>query len=175
MALRDEFQSVKEISKGEVDQTSFASKPGTRKQPENLDPTPPRTQSSSWADEVMDVDLYGPSLPPHLRGEQSIQDSDPRHHLRDNQSMHKSDPRHVLNEHSGHSAEPSGVVSAKPKTHADPKNMQIKENKVRSRYPSSSSEKDQSSVHKYRSSKPSRLLLIKINLNMTQILSSIGK
>ena len=34
----------------------------------------------------------------------------------------------------------------------DPKNMQIKENKVR--YVSSSSEEDQSSVHRHKSSKP---------------------
>ena len=61
-SLRDEFQSLKETSKGEVDKTSSASKPGTGKQPENLDPTPPRTQSSSRADEAMDVDLYGPSF-----------------------------------------------------------------------------------------------------------------
>ena len=73
-SLQDEFQSLKETSKGEVDQTSAASKPGTSKQPENLDPTPPRIQSSSRADEAMDVDLYGPSLPPHLGGKQSIQD-----------------------------------------------------------------------------------------------------
>ena len=89
--------------------------PGTNKQPKNLDPTPPRTQSSSRADEAKDVDLYGPSLPPHLGGKPSIQDSDPRHHLGDNQSMHESDPRHVLDEHSGHSEKPSRVVSARPK------------------------------------------------------------
>ena len=83
-SLRNEFQSPKEMSKGEVDQTSSASKPGTSKQPENLDPTPPRTQSSSRVDEAMDVDLYGPSLPPHLGGKQSIQISDLRHHLGDN-------------------------------------------------------------------------------------------
>ena len=46
-SLQDEFQSLKETSKGEVDQTSSASKPGTSKQPENLDLTPPRTQFSS--------------------------------------------------------------------------------------------------------------------------------
>ena len=99
----------------------------------------------------MDVDLYGPSLPPHLGGKQSIQDSDPRHYLGDNQSMHESDPRHVSDEHSGHSEEPSWVVSARPKKHADKR-----KHKVRSRYPSSSSEEDQSSVHKHRFSKPSR-------------------
>ena len=93
-SLRDEFQSLKKTSKGEVDQTSSSgSKPGTSKQPENLDPTPPRTQSSSLAYEAMDVDLYGPPLPPHLGDKQFIQDSYPRHHLGDQQSMHESDPR----------------------------------------------------------------------------------
>ena len=122
-SLLDKFQSLKETSKGEVDQTSSsASKPGTSKQPENLDPTPPRTQSYSRADEAMDVDLYDPSLHPHLGGKQSIQDSDPRHHLGDQQSMYESDPRQVSDEHSGQSEEPSRVVSARPK------NMQIKEN-----------------------------------------------
>ena len=46
---------------------------------------------------------------------------------------------------------PSRVVSARPKKHADKR-----KHKVRSRYPSSSSEEDQSSVHKHRSTKPSR-------------------
>ena len=69
-SLQDEFQSLKETSKGEMNQTSSASKPGTSKQPENLDPTPPRTQSSSRADEAMDVDFYGPPFPPHLGGKQ---------------------------------------------------------------------------------------------------------
>ena len=105
-----------------MDQTSSASKPGTSKQPENLDPTPPRTQSSSRADEAMDVDLHGPSLPPHLRGKQSIQDSDMRHHLGDQQPMLESDRRPVSDKHSGQSEEPSLVVSARPK------NMQIKGN-----------------------------------------------
>ena len=132
-----------------MEQTSSASKPGSSKQPKNLDPTPPRSQSSSWADEAMDVNLYVPSLPPLLGGKQSIQDSNLRHHLGDNQSMHESDPRHVSDEHSGHSQELSRVVSARPKKHADKR-----KHKVRSRYPSS--EEDQSSVHKHRSSKPSR-------------------
>ena len=101
----------------------------------------------------MDVDLFGPSLPPHLGGKQSIQDSDPRHHLEDQLSMHESDLRHVSDEHSGQSEEPSRVVSARPKTHADKR-----KHKVRSRYPSSSSGEDQSPVHKHKSSKPSRAL-----------------
>ena len=93
----------------EVDQTSTsASKPGTSKQTENLDPTlpprpPPRPQPSSHTDEAMEVDLYGPPLPPHLG---------------DDHSMHDSDPRHVSDQHSGQSYEPSRVVSARPKKHA---------------------------------------------------------
>ena len=134
-----------------MDQTSSASKPGTSKQPVNLDPTALRTRSSSRVDEAMDVELYGPSLPPHLGGKQSIQDSDPRHHLGDNQSIHESDPKHVSDEHSGHSEEPSRVVSARPKKHGDKR-----KHKVSSRYPSSSLEEAKSSVHKHRSSKPSR-------------------
>ena len=85
------------------------------------------------------MDLYGPPLPPRLR---------------DDHSMHDSDPRHVSDQHSGQSEEPSQVVSARPQKHADKR-----KHKVRSRYLSqSSSEEDQSSVHIQRSSKPSRAL-----------------
>ena len=140
-SLRDEFQSFKKTSKEvEVDQTSTsASKPGTSKQTENLDPTfprpPPRTESSSHMDEAMGVELYGPPLPPCLR---------------DDHSMHDSDP----DQHSGQSEEPSRVALARPKKHADKR-----KHKVRSRYLSqSSSSEDQSSVHIQRSSKPSRAL-----------------
>ena len=69
-SLRDKFQSSKKTFKEvEVDQTSpSASKPGTSKQTENLDPTPPpRPQPSSHMDEAMEVDLYGP--PCHLLSE----------------------------------------------------------------------------------------------------------
>ena len=98
-SLRDKFQSFKKTSKEvEVDQTSTsASKPGTSKQTENLDPTPPRTQHSSHADETMDH--TSPPLPPRLG---------------DDHSMHDSDPRHVSDQHSGQSEEPSRVVSARP-------------------------------------------------------------
>ena len=60
----------------EVDQTSTsASKPGTSKQTENLDPTPPsRTQPSSHTDEAMEVDLYGLPLSPRLGDNQSMHD-----------------------------------------------------------------------------------------------------
>ena len=126
-----------------MDQTSTsASKPGTSKQTENLDPTPlrppPRTQPSSHTDEAMEVDLYGPPLPPRLR---------------DDHSMHDSDPRHVSDQHSGQSEEPSWLVSARPKKHADKR-----KHRVRSRYLSQSSEEDQSSVHIQRPSKPSGAL-----------------
>ena len=141
-SLQDEFQSFKKTSQEvEVDQTSTsASKPDTSKQTENLDPTPPRTQPSSHTDEAMEVDLYGP----------------PFHHVSgDDHSMHDSDLRHVSDQHSGQFKEPSRVVSARPKRHADKR-----KHKVRSRYlsQSSSSEEDQSSVHIQRSSKPSRAL-----------------
>ena len=134
--------SFKKTSKEvEVDQTSTsASKPGTSKQTENLDPTPPpRAQPSSHTDEAMEVDLYGPPLLPCLR---------------DDHSMHDSDPRHVLDQHSCQSDEPSQMVSARPQKHADKK-----KHKVRSRYLSQSSslEEDQSSVHMQRSSKPCRV------------------
>ena len=152
--------------------SSSASKPGTSKQPENLDPTPPRTQSSSRADEAMDVDLYGPPLPPHVGDKQSIQDSGPRHHLGDQLSMHESDPRHVSDEYSGQSEEPSWVVSARPK------NMQIKEN-------TRLGPDTRLSLHLQGKISPLYIniglpsplgpILIMTNLNRTQILFSIGK
>ena len=140
-SLRDEFQSFKKTPKEvEVAQTSTsASKPGTNKQTENLDPTPPpRTQPSSYPDEAMEVDLYGPPLPPGLG---------------DDHSMHESDLRHFSDQHSGQSEEPSWVVSVRPQKHADKR-----KHKVRSRYISQSSslEEVQSSVPIQRSSKPSR-------------------
>ena len=100
----------------EVDQTSAsATKPGASKQTENLDPTtqrpPPRTQPSSHMDEAMAVDLYGPPLPPHLG---------------DDHSVHDSDQRHVSDQHSGQSKEPSQVVSARPKTHADKRKDKVR-------------------------------------------------
>ena len=52
-SLRAGFQSFKKTSKEvEVDQTSTsASKPGTSKQTENLDPTTPRPPPSSHTDD----------------------------------------------------------------------------------------------------------------------------
>ena len=87
----------------EVDQTSTsASKPGTSKKTENLDPKPPpRNQPAPHSDETMEVDIYDPSLPPRLRGDLS---------------MHESDPRYVLDQHSDQSKEPFRKVLARPKT-----------------------------------------------------------
>ena len=91
-----------------MSQTSnSASKPGTSKQTENLDPTPPPSpQPSSHVDEAMEVDLYSPPLPPCLG---------------DDHSMHDSDLGHFSDQQSGQSLEPSRVISARPK------NMHIKE------------------------------------------------
>ena len=95
--MQDRAGSFKKTSEEvEVDQTSTsASKPGTSKQTENLDPTPLRpplrTPPFSHTDEAMEVDLNGPPLPPHLG---------------DDHSMHDSDPRHVSDQHSGQSEMP---------------------------------------------------------------------
>ena len=81
---------------------------------------------------------YGPSLPPHLRDDQSRHDPDtsdqysgqsdepsqvtsarPQKHA---DKRHDTDPRHASDQHSALSDEPTQVTSARPK------NMQIKEN-----------------------------------------------
>ena len=107
-SLRDKFQTLKNTStEVEVDQTfTSASKPGTSNQTENVAPNPQPRTKTSHSDEAMVVDLYGPSLPPRLRGDHS---------------MHDSDPRHISDHHSDHSEEPSRVVLVRPK------NMQIRE------------------------------------------------
>ena len=102
-SLRDEFQSFKKTSKEvEVNQTSTSpSKPGTSKQTEiwtlPLPRPPPRTLPAFHMDEAMEVDLYGPPLPPRLG---------------DDHSMHDSDPMRVSDQHSGQSEEPSQIFSA---------------------------------------------------------------
>ena len=80
-SLRDQMQSIKKSAKEvELDQSSTsASKPGPSKQSDNLPPnTAPNTQSEH-TDEAMELDLYGPSLPPQLRDAQSKHGSDPNH------------------------------------------------------------------------------------------------
>ena len=79
----------------------------------------------------MELDVYGPSLPPQFR---------------DAQSEHGSDPDH-------HSDISEQVCSSRAKKHSDKR-----KHKVWAKYisQSSSSEEDQSSVHKKRSSQPHR-------------------
>ena len=110
---------------------------------------------------------YGPSLPPRLGADQSQRDnvSDQHSGLSDepsgvasarpkkyshSQKKHDIEPRFALDQYSSQSDEPQ-VASSRPKKHAD-----RSKHKVRSRYVSSSSEEDQSSAARHRSSKPSR-------------------
>ena len=60
------------------------------------------TQPSAHTDEAMEVDLYGPPLPPRLG---------------DDHSMHDSDPRQVSDQHSGQYEEPFRVVGSVLCTH----------------------------------------------------------
>ena len=88
-SLRDEFQTMKKSTKEvEVNQTSdSASKPGTSKQTDTLPlntalNTQPQlnTQPFKHTDEPMEMDTYGPTLPPWFSQNQSAQ------------SEHGSDP-----------------------------------------------------------------------------------
>ena len=69
--LRDEMQSIKKSAKEvELDQSSIsASKSGPSKQSDNL----PLNTTSERTDEAMELDVYGPSLPPRFRDPQSKQ------------------------------------------------------------------------------------------------------
>ena len=112
--------------------------------------------------EEMDVD-YGPALPPRLGSDlqnasdqssnaskepsKKVSDSPIKHshyHKR-----HEGEPRSASDQYYVESDEPQ-MSPTKPKKHAD-KSRQ----KVRCRYVSSSSEEDQSSATRHRSSKPS--------------------
>ena len=66
---RDKTQSIKKSAKEvELDQSSTsASKPGPSKESDNL---PPNT-TSERTDEAMELDMYGPSLPPRFGDVQS--------------------------------------------------------------------------------------------------------
>ena len=83
-------KTAKEV---EVDQTAASgSKPGTSKQPDTLPlNTAPNTQPSEHTDEAMELDVYGPSLPPRFG---------------DAQSEHGSDPNHGTDRHSEQSEQP---------------------------------------------------------------------
>ena len=154
-SLRDEISSKK---KSEVVQTSAsASKPGTGAV--NLDLPPPRP-TTNLQTEDMDVD-YGPALPPGPGSDhQNFSDQNsnafevPSKKVSDGHKIyshrkHDVGPRAVSDQYSDESDQPR-MSSTKPKKHADKSRY-----KSRYRYVSSSSEEDQPSVAKHRSSKPS--------------------
>ena len=64
----DEIQSIKKSTKEvELDQSSTsASKPGPSKQSDNFPPNPALNTQSERTDEAMELDVYGPSLPPRF-------------------------------------------------------------------------------------------------------------
>ena len=112
-------KSTKEV---EVNQTSdSASKPGTSKQTDTLPlntalNTQPQlnTQPFKHTDEPMEMDTYGPTLPPWFSQNQSAQ------------SEHGSDPNHSSDHQSEH---PELVCSARAKKHVDKR-----KHKVRAKY-----------------------------------------
>ena len=167
-SLRKFFSSFKKTSNQpevEVDQTSTsASKPTTSSQAVNQDPPHPRPRPTSQSAEVMEVD-YGPALPPRVGADHPYDNaSDQPSSLSDEPSevvsarpkkhshchkKHDTELRPASDQYSGQSKEPQ-VASSRPKKHADKSKY-----KVRSRYVSPSSEEDQSSAPRHRSSKPS--------------------
>ena len=159
-SLREELTAKKQT---EVDQTSvFASKPGTSSRPAvNLDLPPPRHRTTTQTED-MDVD-YGLALLPRLgpdthdTSDQNVAPSEfPSKKVSDKPKKHgHSRSRHEVESRSAsdlsdkESDEPR-IPSTKPKKHSDKS-----KHESRSRYVSSSSEEDQSSVARHRSSKPS--------------------
>ena len=144
-----------------MDQTS-ASKPGTSQAAVNLDlplPRQPRTISNV---EQMEVD-YGPTHPTNLGADHHIVSDQPSSPTKEpskkalvrlkklshSHRKHDVEPRSALDQYNDESDEPR-IASSKSKKHADKS-----KHKVRSRYVSSSSEEDQSSVARHRSSNPS--------------------
>ena len=159
-SLREELTAKKQT---EVDQTSVsASKPGTSfRTAVNLDLPPPRRRTTMQTED-MDVD-YGPALPPRLGPDphdtldQNVATSElPSKKVSDkpkkychSRSRHEIESRSASDQSNEESDEPR-IPSTKPKKHSDKS-----KHKSRSRYVSSSSEEDQSSVARHRSSKPS--------------------
>ena len=102
-SLRDEMQSIKKSAKEvELDQSSTsASKPGPSKQSDNLPPNPPLNTQSKCTDEAMELDVYGPSLPPCFGVAQS---------------EHGSNPNYGSDYHSDISEQPKGMFVQSQKT-----------------------------------------------------------
>ena len=161
-SLRDKLTTKKQA---EVDQTSASAfKPGPSTSAVFLDPPPPRPRTTSHVEE-MEAD-YGPALPPRLGSdpqnvsnqnsnaseEPSKKVSDRPKQYSHSHKRHEVEPRSASDQFYDESDEPR-ISSSKPKKHADKSR-----HKVRSRYVSSSSEEDQSSATRHRSSKPSGAL-----------------
>ena len=159
-SLRDKLTAKKQV---EVDQTSAsASKPGSSQAAVNLD-LPPLSQPQVASNlEQMEVD-YGPALSPHLSADHHMTSDQPsspaeepskKASVRPKTHSHKRhvvDPRSSSDQLTDESDEPRIAYSkSKSQKHADKS-----KHKVRSRYVSSFSEEDQSSVVRHRSSKPS--------------------
>ena len=107
--------------------------------------------------------IYGPALPPclgidpHNTSDQNVSASDepskkisdkPKKHCH-SRSRHEVESR-AASDQSNEESNESWIPSTKPKKHSDKS-----KHKSRSRYVSSSSEEDQSSLARYRSSQPS--------------------
>ena len=148
-SLRDELTSKKQV---EVDQTS-ASKPGTSQAAVNLDLPPPRRPLTTSNVDQMEVD-YNPALPPHLRADYQLASDQPSSPTEEPSKKASVRPKTHSHSHSRHEVEPSSasdqfsdesdeprIASSKSKKHADKS-----KHTHRSRYVSSSSEEDQSSV-----------------------------
>ena len=145
--------------KVEVESSLPASKPGSSSNnAAPLDLPPPRS-STNIQSEAMDVD-YGPALPPRLVLNQDTSDqyvAPSEGHPKKVSYSHKKQSHRQPVDPSSASDQPHEdpdqprIHSSRPKKHSDKS-----KHKSRSRYVSFSSEEDQSSVARHRSSKPSR-------------------
>ena len=102
-----------------------ASKPGPSEQSDNLPLKPAPNTHSERTDEAMELDVYGPSLPPWFG---------------DAQSEHGSDPNHSLDQHSDVSKQPEQVCLSRAKKHSDKRKHKVRAKCISQ---SSSSEEDQ--------------------------------
>ena len=162
-SMLEAFQSLREElttkKKTEVESSFSASKPGTSSDnAAHLDLPPPRS-STNVQSEAMDVD-YGPALPPRLVLNQDTSDqyvAPSEVHPKEVSYSHKKQSHRQpvdldsVSEQLNEDSDEPRIPTSRPKKHSDKS-----KHKSRSRYISSSSEEDQSSVARHRSSKPSR-------------------